>query len=337
MKPIRTMLLLLSLLSGGAPAVEENVPRSSIEEVAEAKRIQSLLRQPENEMDFAVLKLNFDKMLDPGVDVAGSLKRIEQIVVIVRAMAGNGASANTRLQALKTYLYIPGDWNGDQSYRYDLDDPLGRKFGNKLLSTYLESRKGNCVTMPVLFAVLAQRLGLDVSLTTAPEHILVKYTDPLTGQTVNLETTSGANPARDVWIRQQTEIRDEAIENGIYLQKLSKRESAAVMASIVAEYFSAKRQPERMLAISDVLLAAYPRDIASMLRKGSAHVALIKREFAAKYPTPAQIPAEEQGYYRYLVEQNRYWYARAESLGWREPSAASRAQYRQTVERAKAN
>lgn len=36
----------------------------------------------------------------------------------------------------------------------------------KLLSRYLDSRRGDCVSMPILFLILADRLGLDVSLST---------------------------------------------------------------------------------------------------------------------------------------------------------------------------
>ena len=55
------------------------------------------------------------------------------------------------MQALKRYIYEPGEWNNFQPYQYDMDDPLGTKLSNKLLSHYLAAKKGNCVTMPFLF------------------------------------------------------------------------------------------------------------------------------------------------------------------------------------------
>ena len=169
--------------------------------------------------------------------------------------------------------------------------------------------------MPILFVVLGQRLGIDVALSTAPLHLFVKYTDSETGTTYNLEATSGANPARDVWLRQQNPMTDEAIANGIYMQKLTKRETVAVMAAELTEHFSQKREYEKVIAISDVLLTYYPKDIASMLWKGATYARLIKKHFVSKYPTPNQIPPDERGYFQYLQEQNQSWFAKAEALG----------------------
>ncbi len=286
-------------------------------------------------MDFATIKLTIDKMIDPSIDINASLKQINGIVTEVRAMAGNNPSSNAKLVALKRYLYEKGPWNGYEAYQYDFDDPQGTKIKNKLLPNYLASKKGNCVSMPLLFIILGQRLGIDVTASTAPLHLFVKYTDSDTSITYNLETTSGANPARDVWLRQQNPMTDEAIANGIYLQKLTKRETAAVMASVLAEYFMQKQAHEKAIAVSDVVLTYYPKDVESMLRKGSAYARILKERFVSKYPMPSQIPAGERGYFQYLTEQNQFWYAKAEALGWREPNQAVEANYVQAVSRAK--
>jgi len=70
---------------------------------------------------------------------------------------------------LLSTLYGKGSWNGDRSFSYDLNDPLGRDFHNKLLATYLKTRKVNCTTMPTLVAILAEKLGLTVTLAAGPD------------------------------------------------------------------------------------------------------------------------------------------------------------------------
>lgn len=318
-------------------ALAGEVPGSGINAVPEAKRVKTILQQPESSMDLAVVKLTIDKMIDPSIDISANLKKIDSIVVQILAMAGRNPSSNAKLLALKRYLYEKGPWNGNEPYQYDFADPRGTKINNKLLSTYLVTRKGNCVSMPFLFVVLGQRLGLDVSASTAPEHYFVKYTDPDAGVTYNLETTSGANPTRDMWYRQEMPMTDEAIANGVYLQALTKRETAALMATILSENFAERREPEKAIAIADAVLPFYPMNIGLILGKGSAYSRLIKRDFVAKYPRPADIPAAEVPYFRFLSEQNRLWFAKAESLGWQQPSMVQEVRYQETVNQAKSS
>ena len=288
-------------------------------------------------MDFAKIKLTIDKMVEPNINVDAGLKQIDGMVARIRAMLGSNPSSSEKMLALKKYLYEKGPWNDHKHYQYDFDDPRGTKISNKLLTGYLASKKGNCVSMPLLFIVLGQRLGIDVTASTAPEDVFVKYTDTATGVTYNLEATSGANPTRDVWYQQQMPMTAEAIANGIYLQKLTTRETAAVMALVLAENFAAKQEPEKVIAIADAVLPHYPKNIALILQKGSAHARLIKKHFVSRYPTPNDIPAAEKPYFRYLSEQNQLWFAKAESLGWREPTQAQEFRYMQNVDRAKSN
>ncbi len=56
--------------------------------------------------------------------------------------------------------------------------------------------------MPILFLVLEEEwIGLNVTLATAPLHIFVKWRDAESGQSWNLEVTSGAGFTRDDWYR----------------------------------------------------------------------------------------------------------------------------------------
>ena len=65
---------------------------------------------------------------------------------------------------------------------------------NKLISTYLATRRGNCVSMPILMLIIGERMGLDLALSTAPLHIFIRHREG--GREVNLEATSGGHPAR---------------------------------------------------------------------------------------------------------------------------------------------
>lgn len=332
---VRTLWLIATLLALGLSSAQgEPGSAANAKPTAEAKRLVSLLEQPEDKMDFARIKLTIDKMVDPKIDIEANLKRIDAIVSQIRDMAGQNPTSDDKVKALRRYLYEPGSWNGFEAYHYDFDDPRGIKIANKLLPNYLATKKGQCVSMPVLFIVLGQRLGLNVVASTAPEHVFVKYTDDA-GVTFNLEATSGATPQREVWMRQQTPMTDQAIANGVYLRKLSKRETAAVMAEVVAENLAERKEYEKEIAVADVLLHFLPKSVDPLLYKGSAYGHLIREKYQSRYRTPRDIPSEEWPDYQRLAEQSEFWYSKAESLGWRQPGKLQEARYMETVNRAK--
>src|SRR6185295_18483907 len=107
-------------------------------------------------------------------------------------------------------IYEVGAWNYGRAFGYDHADPFGRILANRLLFTYLRTRQGNCISMPTLFLIVADRMGLNVHLATAPLHMFVRYTDPQ-GADHNLETTSGGHEARDALYRQNFPMTDRAI------------------------------------------------------------------------------------------------------------------------------
>jgi regulator of sirC expression with transglutaminase-like and TPR domain len=301
---------------------------------AEAQKLEKLLTQPEASIDYARTKLTIDKMIDPKIDIDANLRKIDAIVKTINAMLVADPTSMQKMLALKKYLYEAGAWNNFKPYQYDFTDPKGTLIKNKLLPNYLATKQGNCISMPLLFIILGQRLGIDVTASTAPTHLLVKYTDSESGQIYNLETTSGANFARDVWLQQVRKITDEALKNKIYLQKLSKRETVAIMATTLAEDYFDKQEFEKSMMISDVVLKYNKNDVDSMVRKGAVFYKLLAKNYPSKYPSPNLIPTTERPYYVFLDTNNRYWFEKAESLGWREPTKEDEQNYLKTVKQA---
>lgn len=280
--------------------------------------IQKILELPDKRIDLAKAKLTIDHMIDPGIDISGELERLDGIAVAIQSKLPANASSRDKLEALRAYLYQAGPWNANQPFRYDLDDPLGHKIRNKLLPTYLATRKGNCVSMPLLFTILGQKLGLDVTAAIAPEHIFVKYRED-TGKYYNLETTSGGGFTRDAWLQQQMPMSPEALASGIYMQPLSKKETVAVMAGTLMEFYGQLGREEQRIALAQLALRYYPRDVSAMLHISSAYYRLRQRQFVSRYPTPNEIPLQERPHFIELDKNIGIWRGKAEMLGWRDP------------------
>ena len=284
----------------------------------QARVVSGLLTTPENRIDFAMSKFAIDKVIDPSLNVSAVLVQLNQMTERIKAMAGSGASAIQKLAAVRTYIYVAGEWNGNRPFAYDMSDPLGTNLNNKLLKTYIVTRRGNCVSMPILFAILADRLGVHVAVSTAPLHVVLKYIDDSSGKGFNIETTSGGLPARDAWLRQNFPMTDAAIRNGVYLKTLSKREALAVFAQLILEHDMQTRQYRSLIDVAERILKAYPNDVNAMLAEGTAYAYLIDEEFRQKYRGPNEIPPKLLPQYQFYARRNAELFDRAIALGWRD-------------------
>lgn len=280
-----------------------------------AGAVREVISASENELSYEKAKIAFDRIVAPDVDETSVTAQIDQLAAEARRIAAGGNDF-AKLEAVRQVIYDAGAWNGNNPFTYDLDDPYGRALRNKLLATYLQSRRGNCVSMPILHLIVAERLGLNVSLSTAPLHVLLRYTNPAVGRSIAIEATSGGYPAREEAYRETFGVTDRQVENRIYLGVLTKRESIALMANTVVEWLMSEGRYQEAIEVADVILEHFPKEVHTLVTRASAYGRLLETEFMATYPTPAAIPASLQPRYRQLAAANAEGFARAESWGW---------------------
>ncbi|MBT2336530.1 hypothetical protein J7E49_21785 [Variovorax paradoxus] len=316
-------------------AVRDAGSYQGLESDAQLNALRAILAQPEAKIDLALVKLTIDHMIDPGIDVDGTLNRLDAMANEIRRLYPANASKQVAVETLRAYLHGP-DPQHPRPFQYDLDDPLGAKVTNKLLTTYLRTKKGNCVSMPVLFVILGQKLGIDVTLALAPQHLFVKYRDDQ-GRVFNLETASGGFPRQDASYQRDTPMTPEALANGVYMRPLSKREAAAAMAETLRQHFFERDQVPRAIAVASVMLEYSPNDAQTMVSKSHGYWRLEQKNFQAKYPNPNTIPRELRPYFRDLQEKQAFWRSKAEALGWREPDQAQENRYQEIVKKARAS
>jgi|GEM_PF-675957 len=288
-------------------------------EKTELEQIQVLLGTPDSRVDFAKTKLTIDKIIDPTVDVEANLKLIDSMVADIEEMLEPDALELEKVLALRKYLYDSGAWNDEKPFSYDLADPLGQSKTSRLLHNYLRTRKGNCVSMPILHAILGRKLGLDMTLSTAPLHVFVIFTNEQ-GHSVNIEATSGGHPSRDIWYQQKIPMTKLAVSNGVYMKKLSDKEAVVVMAKDLASRYLADGRHKEAIELSNELIKGFPSYAPLYLVRGSSFYMLIEREFFDKYPEPDSLPAEFDKKYQYYMRQNNTSFRMAEILGWRDPN-----------------
>jgi hypothetical protein len=107
---------------------------------------------------------------------------------------------------------------------YDFEDFWGRTDYKKMfVSKLMKDGNGQCHSLPLYFLILCERIGADASLAFAPNHSFVKFKDER-GNWHNLELTN-AMLASDHFMVESGYIKAEAIQNKIYLQPLTKKQT----------------------------------------------------------------------------------------------------------------
>lgn len=123
--------------------------------------------------------------------------------------------------------------------KYNLDDYDSQKnFTSHFVTTLLATNVGQCHSMPLLYLILAERLGAKAYLSLAPRHSFVKIQDDK-GAWYNLELTC-RSILSDYHYMNNSYIKSEAIRNKLYMTPLSKKETVASLLTMLGQYYLIK-------------------------------------------------------------------------------------------------
>jgi hypothetical protein len=124
-------------------------------------------------------------------------------------------------------------------YSYDFDDFTASKDWSKMFVTkLLKYHSGNCHSLPFLYKIVVEEMGETAHLALAPNHIYLKLYSQKDGW-YNTELTSGSFPI-DAWLMASGYIHLSAIQNGIYMDTLSLRQSVALCVVDLAQGYKRK-------------------------------------------------------------------------------------------------
>jgi len=316
----------LSMLSSHAARIPPDI--------AELRRFLAL---PESDIDIAAVKLSIDKMVDPSADIQRAERQVQELATAAAAIAGlrifgEPPPVDVRVNAVRTCLYRPGPWNAQRAFRYDLqNDPTGTKIlANKLLPHYLETRLGNCVSMPALFLVLAQKLRLDATLATAPEHTFVKVKTEA-GTYSNHECTDDGGLKSDASYIREFEIAATAVQKGIYLRPLTRKQTVLVMAATLGEHYYRTSNVADLHALADLMLEHEPYGLEGNRTRTAAYGLALDLRYRRKYARFEDVPVEDRAGASQLLKSLNDLEKKAYALGWRPPSADFEANYQRLV------
>jgi regulator of sirC expression with transglutaminase-like and TPR domain len=262
------------------------------------------------------IKLDIDRLVDPSV--ANETTKVEylKLVAAMKQIAKQipPRNAHEKLLLVKHILYKPGWWNENRAFAYDLSDPYGREARHKTLNHYLSTRKGNCVTMPILMVLLGREIGADMTLASAPRHLLAKLRDEH-GKVWSIEATSGGGYTRDSHYRKEMPMTDLAVASGLYLRTLTDGEAVAEMATTVVEAMVRAQRHDDVIRASNVILKHNKLSVYAMIARASAFGKVLETQIL---PNMEVVPEAYRDIAEVYWQENQMGFRQAENLGWTE-------------------
>lgn len=152
---------------------------------------------------------------------------------------------------------------------YNYEDFAGQKdWTNMFVTKMMQTKNGNCHSMPYLYKIIMDELGQECNLALAPNHIYIKANNKKAGW-YNIELTCADFPT-DAWYAASGYIHTDAIRNGIYMRALSDKEAVAMTLVDLAQGYQAKFGIEDgsfIIKCCDTALEHFPNYINAMLLK----------------------------------------------------------------------
>lgn len=203
--------------------------------------IEEILALPEHEIDLGIACLVLAKDAYPKLKIEVFDKGIDFIARRIEYLNKGTTDPVARIGLLNTYFFRPGWWNDSVTFTYDLDDLEAAKTENQFLNGILATKKGSCVTMAMLYLVVADRLGWPIKPVRSARHFFCRYIEE--GFTENnIEATCGGGYLSDQDYIDQVNIPEKAVKNGVYLRTLTKKEYIASILQNNVRYFEEKKR-----------------------------------------------------------------------------------------------
>lgn len=167
-----------------------------------------------------------------------------------------------------------------EPFRYNFDDFDGSEdWGNMFVSTLLNTHKGNCHSLPLLYKIISQKLNIESYLALAPNHIYVKLFNDKDGW-YNVELTSAEFPI-DAWLMASGYIHLNAVQNAVYMDTLNNEKCIAMCILDLAQGYQRRLgtgDAKFILQCCQTALHYFPNYINAMLLQSETYQALLKQK-----------------------------------------------------------
>jgi hypothetical protein len=186
--------------------------------------------------------------------------------------------------AVFTFMSEELSINNYTTFTYDFDDYFGETDFTKMFVTKLmSSKRGNCHSLPYLYKILCDELGAESHLAITPNHVYIKHVAE-SGRWANVELTNASFP-KDRWIIKDFKLPKKAIDNKLYMQALSNKETIAfTMFDLANSYEVQFGMDSFYLSVVDTALSYFPSCVPLLMNKANYYTELGNKEQKSEKP-----------------------------------------------------
>jgi hypothetical protein len=143
--------------------------------------------------------------------------------------------------AIFTYMMDSIPENNFKPYHYDYENfIIDTNLRSSMVWYLLKTKKGNCMSLPYLYKILADETKVEAFLAFVPMHCYIKHRDETDKEKWwNMELTT-ASFSRTIWIIETFNVSETAIKSGLFMKSLTDVESVASCIYDLLSFYEAK-------------------------------------------------------------------------------------------------
>ena len=216
-------------------------------------KLEKEIAKHHTKIDLLKSQLIIEKITDSKIDLKTYKEKIKSLSHEYKQLytSSDRENLNTFLYDIKKFSYI---------------DEKSPDYTTKSwkLSYYLNNKKGNCSSMPLLHFLIAKDLGFDVYLSHKPNHLFLKFKDKL-GRLNNVEATAKGESYSNTYYK--FFFSQKSNEKGIYLYPLNNKEVLSLLLTNLSLYYIQNGEYEKAIKINDLSIKNAPNLIITYKQK----------------------------------------------------------------------
>jgi len=187
-------------------------------------------------------------------------QQIEAMADEIRSQLQPSAGTEETFRQLNRWFFRDKNFQVDRSRLYQ--SPLE----SLLLSEVIKKRRGHCLSLSLLYLMLAEKLALPVRGVIVPGHFFVRYDDG--NQRLNVETTDQGRHFSDHYYLKRFM---HGVNDSISLRDLDKPQVLAVYISNLANHYKLRGWNAKAIEIFHFVLDVLPGSPGVYINLGNAY------------------------------------------------------------------
>lgn len=212
------------------------------------QEMANLLKQPEDKIDLLHVALLIARLNNADLEVNHYLHEVDRMADEIRKSLKKDATEQDRIKALDDYLFKQLGFHGGRTNYYSRS--------NSYLNEVIDDREGLPITMSVLYAEMARRIGANVVGVGLPGHFVVRF-EPKNGPHEIIDVFNEASRITEAAAMEQIQARIGRPDKS-FLASQNKRAIVIRMLRNLMGIARNEGKPEEMLRYVDTMVSVDP-------------------------------------------------------------------------------